>query len=503
MLTLLLVIPAAALVLILCGAPAKATALGAAAANFLLSLWVAIQYVPGETPAAAYPVFEFEHSLLWASLPGLPPIHYHVGIDGISLPLVLLATLVTLAAVWVTPATVARAREYFSYVLLISLGVVGAFVSLDLFFLYIFHEFALVPTFLLIGIWGTQNRQFASLQLTLYLTLGSLILLAGIIALVTAMPPEVRTFDVTRLPIKQIFLNGAVPFYRGGLNGAQIGPLIFGLLLVGCGMLVSLFPFHSWAPPGYASAPPAAAMLHAGVLKKFGLYILLRVAWPLFPDVAAHWQMLLCGLVFAHIFYVGLVTMAQRELTTMLGYSSVMHMGYLFLGLISWNQIGLSGLVLLMVAHGLSTSMLFALAGEIQLRTGEIRFSELGGLGKKAPFLSVMFILASMAALGLPSLPNFVGELLIFFGAWHAHPLVTGLVIWGSVMTAIYFLRAVGAVCFGPLPEKFAAVADLKGFAERGPYLLLAAALLALGFAPWLLLHWVTGSLPPTFLLPR
>ena len=491
MLTLLLLLPAAAIVSILFKAPPKGAALLASGANLLWSLGLALQYIPQGTGR-----YQFEENTLWASLPGLPPIHYHLGLDGINLPLVLLATLVTFAAVWVTPAGITRSREFFGYVLLISLGIIGAFLSLDLFFLYIFHEFALLPTFLLIGIWGTQNRQFASLQLTLYLTLGSLILLAGIIALVVAMPEAARTFDLTNLAvIAPVLHDGAYVWPAFPMAG---GPLIFSLLLIGCGMLVSLVPFHTWAPPGYASAPPAASMLHAGVLKKFGLYVLLRVAWPLFPDVANHCQELLVGLVLAHIFYVGFITLAQKELPTMLGYSSVMHMGYLFLGLISWDKIGLAGLVLLMVAHGLSTATLFALSGEIEARTGTVRFEELGGLAKKAPFLATLFVIASMAALGLPGLPNFAGELLIFFGAWRAHPFVVALVLWGSVMTATYFLRAVRSVCFGPLPEKFAQLTDLKTASERAPYLLLAAAMLFLGLAPGVLLRWITASLPPT-----
>ena len=469
---------------------AKIVALTTALVTFVVSLGIYSQFNANTAG------FDMREQIAWVATPGLS-LSYFVGIDGMSMMLVLLTTflmVITLIGTW--NSVTKNVPQFMALLMLLETGMLGVFLSLDLFFLYIFHEFALLPTFLLIGIWGTQNRQFASLQLTLYLTLGSLILLAGIIALVVAMPEAARTFDLTNLAvIAPVLHDGAYVWPAFPMAG---GPLIFSLLLIGCGMLVSLVPFHTWAPPGYASAPPAASMLHAGVLKKFGLYVLLRVAWPLFPDVANHCQELLVGLVLAHIFYVGFITLAQKELPTMLGYSSVMHMGYLFLGLISWDKIGLAGLVLLMVAHGLSTATLFALSGEIEARTGTVRFEELGGLAKKAPFLATLFVIASMAALGLPGLPNFAGELLIFFGAWRAHPFVVALVLWGSVMTATYFLRAVRSVCFGPLPEKFAQLTDLKTASERAPYLLLAAAMLFLGLAPGVLLRWITASLPPT-----
>ena len=489
MLIWFLILPALAIAAIVAKAPPKGAALLATGANLLLAVYCACHFTPGGGG------FQFETRSAWAgslggvNAVGLPPIAYHVGLDGISLPLVLLSALVSFCAVAVTPRTIERGAEFFACVLLISLGVTGAFFSLDLFFLYIFHEFALIPAFLLIGIWGLGNRQFASFQLTLYLTLGSLILLAGGIALGAAF----QTFDLSDIARRMVrftppFGLPSVPWRPP--SGPFPGEAIFGLFLVGCGILVSLVPFHTWAPPGYASAPPAAAMLHAGVLKKFGLYVLLRVAWPLFPDVAQHWMPLLLTLVLLHVFYIGFVALAQKELGTMLAYSSIMHMGYLFLGLAAWNRLGVSGMVFLMVAHGLSTALLFALHGEIARRTGEVRLAHLGGLAKATPFLASVFVLGAMAALGLPALPNFTGELLIFFGAWKAHPVITACVLWGAVITAVFLLRAVRDIFFGPLPERFADVPDIRGW-DRAPYLLLAAAIVAVGVAPGILLQWI------------
>ncbi|VVM05177.1 NADH-quinone oxidoreductase subunit M [Methylacidimicrobium cyclopophantes] len=475
-LTILLLVEASAIGLILFGAPPKKVSMAAAAVNFLLSLWLYVQFPAGLGG------YQFVESHNWIALSGLPDIRYHVGVDGLSLPLVLLTTLVTLAAVWVAPAQIKRAAEFYSYLLLLSLGALGAFVSLDLFFFYAFHEFALIPTFLLIGIWGTENRQFVSIQLTLYLGLGSLVLLAGIIALLGALPAGARTFDIPRLT--EYLRENPLP------PNQQLLP--FALLAAGFGTLVSLFPFHSWAPFGYASAPASAAMLHAGVLKKFGLYGLLRVAMPLLPGGAEAWKPWILALLLGNILFIGFSTIAQKELPAMLGFSSVMHMGYLFLGLACWNVLGISGVVFLMVAHGLSAALLFAVAGEVRERAGEIRFSELGGLARRMPFVAVAFLVGSFASVGVPGLANFPGELLIFFGSWRSQPLFTAVVVWGIVISAVYQLRAVRSVFYGDLPQHLIQANDVEG-SGRIPYMLLMAALLILGIWPGTLLG-VVGS---------
>lgn len=479
LLVLMLLIPVVGIGLILLKSPPKMVAVAAALLNFTFGIVAFMQF----NSQIAGP--QLGLNIPWVHLSGLPEIRFHLGLDGINLPLLLLTTTVTLAAVAVVPADIKRPREFFSYLLLMSLGAIGAFVSFDLFFLYIFHEFALIPTFLLIGIWGTQNRQFASMQLTLYLTLGSLVLLAGLLALVFSIPAAQRSFDLVTL--QNLLTHSPLSLVSQKTAAA--------LLLLGFGTLVSLFPLHSWAAPGYAAAPPSVAMMHAGVLKKFGLYGLIRIAIPLLPGGLDAWQPWLLALLLGNILYIGFVTLAQKELQTMLGFSSVMHMGYLFLGIAAANETSLSGVILLMVAHGLSAALLFGLAGEIQQRTGENRFKELGGLAQKAPFLATAFVIASMASIGLPGLANFPGELLIFFGAWHSIiTLVMVFVLWGVVLGAVYQLRAVRRVFFGDLPEKFANITDLAGTAQRGPYVLLIAALLLLGFFPSILLQVVTPA---------
>ena len=265
-------------------------------------------------------------------------------------------------------------------------------------------------------------------------------------------------------------------------------------------MLISLFPFHSWAPSAYACAPTPVTMLHAGVLKKFGLYGLLRIALPMLPlGSQSQWVLnLLLLALLGNILYIGLIAIAQRELDQMLGYSSVMHMGYVFLGIASYNTIGLSGAVLLMFAHGLSIALLFLLNGKIRDEAATTHFDRFGGLAKKAPLLGLLFGLATFASIGLPGFANFAGELLVFFGAFKNTvaggalwlPLATILALWGVVISAVYGLRAFRAIFMGQQTSNAATVSDLTA-AQRLPALLLLVPLLLAGFFPNLVLHFV------------
>jgi NADH-quinone oxidoreductase subunit M len=366
--------------------------------------------------------------------------------------------------------------------LFISAGTIGAFASIDLFFFYAFHELALIPTFLLIGIWGSGNRVAAAWKITIYLAIGSFILLLGLILLYQSFPASSRSFDIRALTA------------AAGLGEitAEAQHHVYLLLLIGFGILISLFPFHTWAPEAYASAPAPAAMLHAGVLKKFGLYGLLRLALPLVPEGARYWTNLLVVLLLGNIIYVGLVTIAQKRLDRMLGYSSVMHMGYIFLGIASATILSATGAVVLMFAHGLSITLLFALAGELRKRTGTLAFDELGGLAKVMPFAGLAFGFGVFAAIGLPGLANFAGELMIFFGAFkngwemehfHIFQIATVLALWGVVISTVYMLRAYRRTFMGALNERWKEIVDLR-FSLRVPIALLIGALLCYGFFP-------------------
>ncbi|HLB34381.1 MAG TPA: NADH-quinone oxidoreductase subunit M [Chthoniobacterales bacterium] len=529
----LILLPFVAALFIMVGAPARFTALLATGLNLLLAIFLFSHYdraLGGWQYIQETPV-----------LPSLK-LNFLLGADGLSLTMLLLATLVSFSALWVSPqldqirpflkladadevqgvdgaeklsvqelldasstgatkqftaevefgkGAVKRSSSLF-YVclLLISGGVIGAFAAMDAFFLYAFHEIALIPVFIMIGLWGSGDRQAAAWKATLYLGTGSFVVLLGIVALYVGIPSSIRTFDLRSL---------AQMSQTGIIHPAS---WIYLLFLFGFGTLVSLFPFHSWAPATYASAPPPTAMLHAGVLKKFGLYGLLRLALPVFPEAVAHFTPLLLCLLVGNILYVGYVTLAQRRLDWTIAYSSVMHMGTIFLGLAAMNLLSLSGATLLMFAHGVSVAALFALSGALRQRTGTLEYSELGGLAKVAPTMSLFFGFATMASIGLPGLANFAGEILIFFGATAAavinhgslgFTLATIAAVWGVVLSAVYMLRAYRAVFFGSLVERWKDMPDLSR-SEFWAILLLIVTLVVVGVFPRVLLQMVTTA---------
>jgi len=407
-------------------------------------------------------------------------IYLHLGLNGISMPLFLLAGTVGLAAgLYAMHSKAERPHLYLALLLFMLGGLMGTFASIDVFFFYFFHEFALIPTFIMIGIWGGAGRRGAAIEMTIYLTVGALLSLLGLIALYVESGAD--SFSLLEL--------------RNYLAAQPIGDTIqnniYALLLFGFGILVSLFPFHSWAPKGYAVAPTGAAMLHAGVLKKFGLYGLLQIAGPLLPAGAAHWFPWIVWLALGNILIIGLVTLAQKDLKMMLGYSSVMHMGYAFLGLACFSVAGAGGALLLMVAHGLSVALLFMLSTCIYHRSRTFDMSAMGGLATKAPVLAAFFVAAIMASIGLPGFGNFWGEFTIFVALaetdltrWLVAPAALGIII-----SAIYGLRAVGNIFFGQPTEGFdrrlesGAIEDIKAF-EKLPACILVAGLLLTGIFP-------------------
>ena len=402
-----------------------------------------------------------------------------LGLNGISLPLFVLAGIVGFAAgLFAIQSNAERLKIYLMLLLVMQAGLMGVFASVDVFFFYFFHELALIPTFIMVGIWGGRDRSYAAMKLTIYLTAGAMISLLGLIALY--VKSGANSFDLIAL--------------RAQLAAQPLDQLvqknIFGLLTLGFGILVSLWPFHTWAPLGYGAAPSSAAMLHAGVLKKFGLYGLIQVALPLLPLGLAPWAHTLAWLaVIGNVLVIGFITIAQRDLKQMIGYSSVMHMGYAFLGLAAGSTLGLGGVVLMMVAHGLSVALLFLLSTSIYHRTHTFAMDEMGGLAQKAPVLAALFVAATFASIGLPGFANFWGELTIFVALWKFSPLITALAVAGVVISAIYGLRSAANIFFGPPTAEFTKVAaehppgDIR-WSERLPAFVLIAALLFVGFWP-------------------
>ncbi|MCB1232346.1 MAG: NADH-quinone oxidoreductase subunit M [Verrucomicrobiae bacterium] len=495
-------LPLLAVLAILAGAPARYTALSAAIVNAIAVILVTIRFGSYSVESATAGFMASSRELLAS-----PKLSLAFAADGLSLVLVILTVIVTVAAVWASPAESkikGSVKLYYVSSLLISAGALGAFLSTDLFFFYAFHELALIPTFLMIGIFGHgEDRKRTAWTITIYLGVGSLILLAGLIALFFNLGGN--SFAFADLYGQATGASGN-PISSGAQNS------IFLTLLIGFGILISLFPFHSWAPRAYAEAPTPVAMLHAGVLKKFGLYGLLRLAMPLLPGGAEHWQTLLLVLLLGNIIIIGLVTIAQRRLDTMLGYSSVMHMGYVFLGIASGNSIGWSGAALLMFAHGISIALLFALAGSLRDRVGSLEFDLLrGGLAKKAPALGLLFGFAAFASIGLPGFANFASEVLVFFGGFKemgdgigALQWATIIALWGVVISAVYMLRAYRNVFKGPLADADAKASfgDLTA-GERVPILLLVIALMVVGFMPNLLLMFLNPVMETLALFGR
>ncbi|MGI8820038.1 MAG: complex I subunit 4 family protein [Chthoniobacterales bacterium] len=475
-LLLIVFAPLLAAAAILAGTPARATALGVAGLTLLATIGAYLRF--DLTQSGYQYVTSLPLSEAWR-------LNFTLGLDGLSLLMVLLTAIVTLAAVWFTGEIAEHEPAFYACLLLIAAGALGAFASVDMFFFYAFHELALIPTFLLIGIWGSDNRHAAAWKITIYLATGSFILLLGLIMLYRSVPEAARSFDFRTL--QAAASAGQIP------AGAQQSTYL--LLLIGFGILISLFPFHTWAPEAYASAPAPAAMLHAGVLKKFGLYGLLRIAVPMLPEGSRHWAWLLIILLLGNIIYVGLATIAQKRLDWILGYSSVMHMGYIFLGIAGGNLLGTNGAAILMFAHGLSIAMLFAIAGHVRERTGTLALEDLGGLAKVMPISSFAFGLAMFASIGLPGFANFSGEVMIFFGAFrngadfsgfHIYQVATLLALWGLVMSAVYMLRAFRRTFTGTMPERWTTMTDVR------PVLIFPLTLLAIG------LLWI-GFYPETF----
>ncbi|HXE41851.1 MAG TPA: NADH-quinone oxidoreductase subunit M, partial [Candidatus Baltobacteraceae bacterium] len=441
--------------------------------SMVLAIKMFCQFVPGANG------FQFEQQIPWVESLG---ISYHVGVDGLNVGLILMGAIVAFAAACCSWEIQTREKEFYILLLIMSGGILGAFASLDLFFFYFLHELALVPTFIMIGVWGRGERKnYATFQITIYLSIGALIALIGLIALY--LQSGANTFDIPKI-IEHVKAN---PIAMNAQN------FIFPLLLFGFGILVSLWPFHSWAPLGYGSASSPTAMLHAGVLKKFGLYGLIRIALPLMPQAAHHWMTILAWLCLGNILYVGWVAMRQRDLNLLIGNSSVAHMGFIFLGIASLNIIGITGAVFIMVAHGFLAALTFGLSGYIYQKTGTLEMSELGGLCRKLRFIGTALVMAAMAGCGLPGFANFVGEVSVFFAAWKAFPVVTILAVWGAlVIGGIYMTRAVRKILHGPLPEKYTNVPDATNVWRKLPYALLLASLFIFGCFPKLLTNQIT-----------
>ncbi|MCB8995577.1 MAG: NADH-quinone oxidoreductase subunit M [Bacteroidales bacterium] len=416
-------------------------------------------------------------------------IYYTVGVDGISVAMIALTAIVVFAGVFASWQVENLTKEFFISLILLSSGVFGFFISLDLFTMFLFYEVAVIPMYLLIGIWGSGPKEYSAMKLTLMLMGGSALLLVGILGIYFNSAPDGGALSFNIIEISKV----QIPI------SAQ--RLFFPLTFVGFGVLGALFPFHTWSPDGHASAPTAVSMLHAGVLMKLGGYGAFRVAMFLMPEAADEMAWIFIILTSVSVVYGAFGAIVQKDLKYINAYSSVSHCGLVLFAVLMMNQTAMTGAIIQMISHGLMTALFFALIGMIYGRTHTRLINEMGGLMKVIPFLGVMYVLAGLASLGLPGLSGFVAEMTVFFGAFQHpdlfHRVVTIVAVSSIVITAVYILRVVGALLLGPIKnDHFNHLEDGKWF-ERVSTITLISAVAAIGLAPYWLSSMIGTSMQP------
>ena len=407
-------------------------------------------------------------------------IDYFVGVDGIAISMILLTAFVVLAGVLVSWTMAILTKEFFFLLMLLSTGAYGFFISLDVFALFFFLEIAVIPKFLLIGIWGSGQKNYSAMKLALMLMGGSALVLVGIIGLYYYSPimaNGMHSYNLLQLA------QSPIPFEK------QL--IFFPFLFVGFGIFTALFPFHTWVPDGHSSAPTAGSMFLAGISMKLGGYGCLRVATYLMPAAAHHYSWIIILLATIAIIYGAFATMMQQDLKYINAYSSISHCGFVLLGIGMLTQTSINGAVMQMVSHGLMTALFFAVIGMVYDRTHTRLLSQLGGLLKVMPFICAAFVIAGLCSLGLPGFSGFVAEMTVFMGAWQ-HPglfykIATVLACASIVVTAVYILRAIAQSVMGPINNaEYNALKD-AGWNEKLAAILLIAGIVAIGFAPfWL-----------------
>lgn len=442
-------------------------ALAGAVVQLALALSLVMAYWPQRNRISS-PVF-FESSHTWFKSLG---IAYHVGVDGISIAMILLTAFVVLAGVLVSWTQQSLTREFFFLLLLLSAGAYGFFISLDLFTLFFFLEVAVIPKFLLIGIWGSGQKEYSAMKLALMLMAGSALVFVGLAGLYY----QTHSFDLLQIA------KAGIPL--------RVQQFFFPFAFVGFGIFAALFPFHTWVPDGHSAAPTAASMFLAGISMKLGGYGCLRVATFLMPEAAHQYAGIIIVLATIAILYGAFATMMQTDLKYINAYSSVSHCGFVLLGIGMLTNTSIKGAVLQMVSHGLMTALFFAAIGMIYNRTHTRLVAQLGGLLKVTPFLSTVFVIAGLCSLGLPGLSGFVAEVTVFMGSWQNpafwYRLATVLACASIVVTAVYILRAMGKTIMGPLSETYEGLPD-AAWNEKLAAGILVLGIVIIGVAPFLL----------------
>ncbi len=415
-------------------------------------------------------------------------IHYCIGVDGISVAMIMLTGIVVITGILASWEVTYLQKEFFISLILLATGVFGFFISIDLFTMFLFYEVAVIPMYLLIGIWGTGPKEYSAMKLTLMLMGGSALLMVGLLGLYFNSSLDGHyTFNLLEIAKVHIPTNLQMFFF----------PFLF----LGFGVLGALFPFHTWSPDGHASAPTAVSMLHAGVLMKLGGYGCFRVAMYLLPEAAHELGWIFIILTTISVVYGAFGAIWQKDLKYINAYSSVSHCGLVIWGLLMMNKTAMDGAILQMISHGLMTALFFALIGMIYGRTHTRMVDKMGGLMKVIPFLSVVYVIAGLASLGLPGLSGFVAEMTVFVGAFQNpdlfHRVATIIVVSSIVVTAVYILRVVGMLLFGPIKnDEYLSLKDAKWF-EKLSVGTLVVAVAGVGIAPLWLSNTIMDSLTP------
>lgn len=452
-------------------------ALISSAVTLLLTVWVYVRY---DISAGGY---QFVQKMDW--LPALG-ISYHVGVDGISLPLVLLAGVVVACGVAISWNIIERQREFFSYLMFLAASVFGVFCSLDLFMLFFFFELAVFPKYLMILIWGSpKTREYGAMKLTLYLFLGSVVALVGVLAMVFAS--GANTFNLLELE-------------KAGFN-PEFQRLWFPFIFFGFAVLGGIFPFHSWAPDGHVAAPTAVSMLLAGVEMKVGAFAALRVGIMLLPDGARSWALFILTLGTVNVVYGALIALVQTDFKYVIGFSSVSHMGLVMIGFATLNREGLLGAGLQMFSHGVMTALFFAIVGMVYDRTHTRDIGQLGGLIHVMPLAAIGFIVAGLVSMGMPGFSGFVAEFPIFMGTWKTAPLVAVVAVLGIIVTAAYILLVVRRVFFGNMSEGTAGQIGDVGRLDKITVVFLSLIMIAIGLFPSLMVPMIDSGVDRILLL--
>ncbi len=416
-------------------------------------------------------------------------IQYYVGVDGISVAMVILTSIIIFTGVLASWYVDTRTKEFFALLLTLVTGVFGVFLSFDLFLFFMFYELAVLPMYLLIGIWGTGPKEYSAMKLTLMLLVGSAFVLVGFLALYHVS--GLHTFDLQELA-KAKFSN-------------DFQKWVFPMIFVGFGVIGALYPLHTWSPDGHSSAPTAVSMLHAGVLMKLGGYGALRIAVYLLPEGAVAWGLFFMILATINIVYGSLGAIMQKDLKYFTAYSSVSHCGFVLFGVAVLNLMAFKGAVIQMFSHGIMTGLFFGLIGMVYGRTHTRIIPEMGGLAKVMPWLAVAFYIGGLASLGLPGLSGFIAESHVFLGGFFGNPwtsqtvmqVLTVIATTSIVVTAVYVLRGLATAFQGPITNPhFEELTDAT-WPERISTGVLLATLFVVGLLPWFFVDLIEPSLMP------